>query len=85
MLDRRWCVDVAKIQSEGWTYKEFLEVIKNGTTDNCFGFVFANSGVTAADYASSIFGASAGITNDLHSGSEVRLHLRKHAEPAQGR
>ena len=49
--------DVAKIQSEGWTYKEFLEVIKNGTTDNCFGFVFANSGVTAADFIS-IFGAS---------------------------
>ncbi len=27
--------DVAKIQSEGWTYEEFLEVIKNGTTDGC--------------------------------------------------
>jgi multiple sugar transport system substrate-binding protein len=56
--------DVAKIQSEGWTYEEFLEVIKNGTTENCFGFVFANSGVTAADFIS-IFGASAGITNDF--------------------
>ena len=39
--------DVAKIQTEGWTYEEFLEVIKNGTTADCFGFAFANSGVTA--------------------------------------
>ena len=77
--------DVAKIQSEGWTYKEFLEVIKNGTTDNCFGFVFANSGVTAADFIS-IFGASAGITNDFTADlkyaytSENMLNLLKAVE-----
>lgn len=54
--------DLAKIQSEGWTYEEFLEVIKNGTTDDCFGFVFANSGVTASDFLN-IFGVAAGLTN----------------------
>lgn len=54
--------DVAKIQSEGWTYDEFMEIIKNGTKDNCFGFVFANAGVTASDYLN-IFGVSAGLTN----------------------
>lgn len=53
--------DVAKIQTEGWSYDEFLEIIKQGTTDDCFGFVFANSGVTTADFVS-IFGVSAGIT-----------------------
>ena len=54
--------DVAKIQSEGWTYEEFLEVIKNGTTDDCFGFVFANAGVTASDFLN-IFGVGAGLNN----------------------
>ena len=53
---------MAKIQSEGWTYEEFLEVIKNGTTDDCFGFVFANSGVTASDFLN-IFGVAAGLNN----------------------
>ncbi|HIT33955.1 MAG TPA: extracellular solute-binding protein [Candidatus Faecousia intestinigallinarum] len=54
--------DVAKIQQEGWTYEEFLEIIKNGTTENTFGFVFANSGVTASDMMY-IFGAGAGLGN----------------------
>lgn len=54
--------DVAKIQSEGWSYDEFLKVIEKGTTENCFGFVFANSGVTASDFLN-IFGVSAGLTN----------------------
>ena len=58
--------DVAKIQSEGWTYDEFLKVIGNGTTENCFGFVFANSGVTASDFLN-IFGVSAGLTNAFTS------------------
>lgn len=58
--------DLAKIQSEGWTYEEFLEVIKNGTTDDCFGFVFANSGVTASDFLN-IFGVAAGLTNAFTS------------------
>ena len=59
-------VDVAKVQTEGWTYDQFMEVIKNGTTENCFGFVFANSGVTAGDFLS-IFGVSAGLTNSFTS------------------
>lgn len=59
-------VDVAKVQTEGWTYDEFMEAIKNGTTENCFGFVFANSGVTAGDFLS-IFGVSAGLTNSFTS------------------
>lgn len=55
-------VDVAKVQSQGWTMDEFINAIKAGTTDNCFGFVFANSGVTASDFLN-IFGVSAGLTN----------------------
>lgn len=58
--------DVDKIQSEGWSYDEFLEIIKNGTTDDCFGFVFANSGVTASDFLT-VFGVSAGLTNAFTS------------------
>ena len=54
--------DVAKIQSEGWTYEEFLEILKAGTTSDCFGFVFANSGVTASDVPN-IMGVMAGLTN----------------------
>lgn len=53
--------DVQKIQTEGWTYDEFLKIIEAGTTDDCYGFVFANSGATTADFVS-IFGVSAGIT-----------------------
>ena len=55
-------IDVAKIQKEGWTYEEFLDVIKQGTKDGCYGFVFANSGVTASDMLY-IFGAGAGLSN----------------------
>ena len=58
--------DIAKIQSEGWTYEEFLEVLKNGTTDDCFGFAFANSGVTASDVPN-IMGVMAGLTNAFTS------------------
>lgn len=56
--------DVEKIQTEGWSYDEFLEIVKTGTTDDCFGFVFANAGVTTKDFVS-IFGVSAGITADF--------------------
>ena len=52
--------DVSKIQKEGWTYEEFLEIIKKGTHDDTFGFVFANAGVTASDFIN-IFGAGAGL------------------------
>ena len=57
-------IDVAKIQNEGWTYEEFLEVIQKGTADGRFGFVFANSGVTASDMLN-IFGAGAGLSNNF--------------------
>lgn len=57
-------IDVAKIQNEGWTYEEFLDVIKLGTTDGRYGFVFANSGVTASDMLN-IFGAGAGLSNNF--------------------
>ena len=56
--------DVEKIQTEGWSYDEFLDIVKKGTTDDCFGFVFANAGVTTKDFVS-IFGVSAGITADF--------------------
>lgn len=56
--------DIAKIQTEGWTYDEFLEIIEAGTKDNTFGFVFANSGVTTADFVS-IFGVAAGISSNF--------------------
>lgn len=56
--------DVQKIQTQGWTYEEFLEVIKNGTKEGCFGFVFANSGATTADFVS-IFGVAAGISSNF--------------------
>ena len=57
-------VDVAKIQQSGWTYEEFLEVIKLGTADGRYGFVFANAGVTASDMLN-IFGAGAGLSNNF--------------------
>ncbi len=56
--------DVQKIQTQGWTYDEFLEVIKNGTKDGRWGFVFANSGATTADFVS-IFGVAAGISSNF--------------------
>ena len=57
-------IDVAKIQNEGWTYEEFLEVIKKGTEGERYGFVFANAGVTATDMLN-IFGAGAGLSNNF--------------------
>ena len=57
-------IDVAKIQNEGWTYEEFLEVIKLGTEGDRYGFVFANAGVTATDMLN-IFGAGAGLSNNF--------------------
>lgn len=58
--------DVAKIQTEGWTYDEFLEIVAAGTTDGTYGFVFANSGTTTADFVS-IFGVAAGISSSFTS------------------
>lgn len=54
--------DVEKIQSEGWTWDEFLEIVAAGTTDDTYGFVFANAGVATSDFCT-VFGASVGITN----------------------
>ncbi len=59
-------IDVKKIQEEGWTYEEFLDVIKQGTKEGTYGFVFANSGVTASDMLY-IFGAGAGLSNTFTS------------------
>ncbi len=56
--------DVEKIQTEGWTYEQFLDIIKAGTKDNVFGFVFANAGVTASDFIN-IFGSGAGLSNNF--------------------
>lgn len=58
--------NVQKIQTEGWTYDEFLKIVQAGTTKDCFGFVFANSGTTTADFVS-IFGVSAGISSNFTS------------------
>lgn len=54
--------NIADIQANGWSFDTFMEVIKNGTHDDTFGFVFANQGVTASDFLN-IFGVSAGLTN----------------------
>ncbi len=57
-------VDVEKVQSQGWSYDEFLEAIKNGTKDGTWGFVFANQGITTADFVN-IFGGVAGLTGSF--------------------
>lgn len=57
-------VDVESIQQNGWSFDEFMNAIKNGTdaSNECYGFVFATSNVTAADFLT-VFGTSAGLTN----------------------
>ena len=55
-------IDVDKIQTEGWTYEEFLDAVKKGTKDGVWGFVFANQGITTQDFVT-IFGAVTGITS----------------------
>ncbi len=66
-------IDWRKVQQEGWTFEEFREaikkgVVKEGDTTKTYGFVFACSGVTAADYLN-IFVKNAGMpdifTKDL--------------------
>ena len=61
-------VDVAKVQTSGWTYDEFLKAIEAGTNtgENCFGFVFADSGSATSDFVK-IFGVSAGLNNAFTS------------------
>ncbi len=55
-------VDVEKVQTEGWTFDEFMTAIANGTTDDCYGFVFANAGICTSDFIN-IFGTSAGLSS----------------------
>lgn len=43
-------IDWQSVQKNGWTFDEFREAIKAGTTDDHYGFIFACAGVTAADY-----------------------------------
>lgn len=66
-------VDWKKVQKDGWTFDEFREaikagVVKEGNTVKRYGFVFACSGVAAADYLN-IFVKNAGMpdafTKDL--------------------
>lgn len=58
-------IDWQKIQQEGWTFDEFKEaiqkgVVKDGDNISTYGFVFACSGVTAADFFN-IFVKNAGM------------------------
>ena len=59
-------VDVEKVQSEGWSFDEFMTAIENGTTSDCYGFVFANAGITTSDFIN-IFGTSAGLSSAFTS------------------
>ena len=43
-------IDWKSVQENGWTYEEFREAIKAGSTDDHYGFIFACAGVTAVDY-----------------------------------
>ena len=55
-------IDVAKIQQEGWSLDEFMDVIATGTEGDRFGFVFANAGVCTSDLVK-IYGAGFGLDN----------------------
>ena len=55
-------IDVAKIQQEGWSLDEFMDVIDTGTEGDRFGFVFANAGVCTSDLVK-IYGAGFGLDN----------------------
>lgn len=59
-------VDVDYVQTHGWTWDEFLEAVKNGTTDSCYGFVFSASGVTSTDYIN-VFGKAAGLNSAFNN------------------
>jgi len=59
-------VDVASVQQNGWTFADFKTAIANGTVDDCFGFVFASSAATAADYLNIFFFFSC-LTNPFTS------------------
>lgn len=56
--------DVGKIQTQGWTWDEFEEILKKGTTADTFGLVFASAGTSTSDFVN-IFGVAAGISNDF--------------------
>ncbi len=69
-------VDVDKVQTGGWTFDEFLEALKNGTTDSCYGFVFSASGVTSADYVN-VFGKAAGLNSAFNEDLKYDFTSRK--------
>lgn len=56
--------DVEKIQTQGWTWAEFEEILKKGTTADTYGLVFADATAATADFVN-IFGVAAGISNDF--------------------
>lgn len=56
--------DVEKIQTQGWTWDEFEEILKKGTTGDTWGLVFANATAATPDFVN-IFGVAAGISNDF--------------------
>lgn len=61
-------IDWKGVQKDGWTYDEFREAIKAGKKGNRYGFIFACSGVTAADYLNILTknaGMPAPFTKDL--------------------
>jgi multiple sugar transport system substrate-binding protein len=61
-------VDVAKVQTSGWTFDEFKKAIKAGTdkSKKCFGFVFADGGITTSDLIN-VFGVCAGLNSAFSS------------------
>ena len=78
-------VNVEEVQSNGWTYDQFLKAIEKGTTPETFGFVFANAGVCTADMVD-VFGSISGITSNFTDDlkyaytSENMLNLLKAVE-----
>lgn len=64
-------IDWKKVQTDGWTYEDFRKAIKAGTIMEgdkvkTYGFVFACSGVTAADYLN-IFVKNAGMPDPFNT------------------
>lgn len=78
-------VNVEDVQANGWTYDEFLAAIEKGTTQDTFGFVFANAGVCTSDMVD-VFGSISGITSNFTDDlkyaytSENMLNLLKAVE-----
>ena len=54
--------DIERSRPRAGPTRSSLDILKAGTTADCFGFAFANSGVTASDVPN-IMGVMAGLTN----------------------